>query len=359
MCTMNGQKMREQGKGIDTGSIRFSDAKTAVENSFIRIQEKYQNKATEIMSFSGVHEYNDMTEKIIETEQTGSNCGCFASGMALWSFIKDKASFMESVESKNGEKYKKICEMVESYYKNKMRESTEKPTDDEKNISIISLIIQEIAKENGLSSIGEMFSVSALEESINLCGFTLNNGRQLIAKEADFNTPKELEKIVKQATSQHIRVLFPYQLMVEGDDVGLPDYDGAMEVFKKASSDGKQVARFALDNNFAHWAVIEDVDEKGIYFLYEGNRVLKTDKGERKGTELIDLYYANRALSDGYLWDDYLKENPETKKDLESRLEILKGKNQQDKVFREHGDRWIEKVDLRGKILLIGLKKEG
>ena len=359
MCTMNGQKMRDQEKGIDTGSIKFSDAKTAVEKSFNSIQEKYQKEAAEMMRFSGVHEYNDMTEEIIETEQTGSNCGCFASGMALWSFIKDKASFMESVKSKYAEKYKKICEMVENYYKDNESGSTEEPTDDEKNISIISLIIQEVAKENGLSSVGEMFSVSALEESINICGFTLNNGRQLIAKAADFNTPKELEKIVKQATSQHIRVLFPYQLIVEGNDMGLPDYDGAMEVFKKASSDGKQAARFAPDNNLAHWAVIGNVDEKGIYFLYEGNRVLKTDKGKRKGTELIDLYYANRALSDGYLWDDYLKEHPETKKDLEGRLEKLKGKNQQDEVFREHGDIWIEKVDLRGKILLIGLKKEG
>ena len=42
MCTMNGQKMRDQEKGIDTGSIKFSDAKTAVEKSFNSIQEKYQ-----------------------------------------------------------------------------------------------------------------------------------------------------------------------------------------------------------------------------------------------------------------------------------------------------------------------------
>ena len=273
-----------------------------LENAFAQDYQKYK-----MQSFS-----DTAVRRLSEAQQTGANCGCYAAGMAIDSLLNSYSKTSGNPAIKN-------------------------------EAEIIAAEFESMAKEQKMSSIGEMFSAETLSESINVFSDFVSTkyGKRIKAEVAEFNTYRKLETIIKLAVRKGIRALIPYYVSdVSTLMPGVPNLNDEGYVLPK-------------DMYKAHWTVVShfEVDDTGFgrITLFEGHK--KLNQHPIKG---LDLFKSNSALADKFDWNEYLNlsQNEEEQEAMMARKEKF------GQYFMEEGETILEKVSLRGKVVLIGLGKE-
>lgn len=280
-----------------------------LQNKFEQIFQGYQNYAD-----CRMQSFDDTTvRRLSEAHQTGANCGCYATGMAIDSLVKSHSLRIRYPDGKNEPER-------------------------------IAAEFEKMAIEQNMSSIGEMFSAETLSESVNTFSDCVKAeyGKRIKAEVAEFKTPRKLETIIKLATQKGIRVLIPYYVLDETTLMpGVPELDQEGHVSPK-------------DMYKAHWAVVSHFEGEGsgaiTITLFEGHKKLN-----RHSVDLLDLYESNVALADKFDWNEYLNLSQKKKEEQEA---MIARKEKCGQCFTEEGERILEKVSLRGKVVLIGLGKE-
>ena len=288
-----------------------------LENAFAQEYQKYTDGKMQRFSSMTVH-------RLSEAHQTGANCGCYAAGMAIDSLLNSYSK--KNANPGEGNEAEKIADNFEK-----------------------------MAKEQYMSSIGEMFSAETLSQSINAFSKSVKDvyGKGIKAEVAEFKTPRKLETIIKLAARKGVRILIPYYAPDDTMMPGVPHRQFKEEKNKDTKpvidQDGHALPEDMLN---AHWAVVshfeaEDTGSISIT-LFEGHKMIN-----KSSVNLLNLYNSNLALGDQFDWNEYLKlsDNTEEQEAMEAR------KAKKSDFFEEVGKRILENVSLRGKVVLVGLEK--
>ena len=191
--------------------------------------------------------------------------------------------------------------------------------------------LQQHAINNSLSSIGEFFDANALSDTLN--AYFTDNKLNLLAKVVDFDSPKRLDMILSNAHAKGIKVLVSFY---SDDNAGPLDRSGK-------HVEGKAQASYMKN---AHWALLDT--------YYQGNGQPKVTFSEgnnlsHRQYSMTELYDSNQALSDEFDWKFFMMDpaNKDSQRAVQNRQT-----NRPDVV----SDVFVEKVNLRGKIIFIGNK---
>lgn len=244
-------------------------------------------------------------------EQDGANCGCFAAAMAIATLLG----------------------------------KTEDEAED------IAHQIQQVAELNKISSIGELFNADALTAAVNtFCtDLATDSGwkEKLLAKTVDFTSEEGLVKTLAAAKKHGVRVLIAYYA---GNGINCdPAVPTPEDMAAKRVKPEKMY--------YAHWAVAnlgEGLGERSI-ILREGNKQTLEKRYDPKS-----LFDSNDSLGDTFSWDEFLKIDQD--KDTHDALLSRKGLASNYTVLHKgmpnpFGDKGEERVNLRGKLVLIGKEK--
>ena len=221
---------------------------------------------------------------VIPIQQDGPTCGCYAATMAINAIIN-------------------------------------------KNITADQII--EIAKKNGDSALGEMFSASLLVKTIN--EFVANNNNMsdiskydVIAMGRNIGGIDECRYYLEAAKNRGVMILMPY-------------YAGNINDYEPTELSKIQPDPNNMSN--AHWAVVQYVNNDSAK-IYESGSCTEIS------CALESLYKSNSSLGNEFSWDGYLKIHTEKKKEVEEW-----GKKYNKDIRKV-------KAELNGKIILIGIKKK-
>lgn len=220
--------------------------------------------------------------KVDITKQVGPTCGCFAAAMAINAIIDKK---------------------------------------------IMADQIIEIAKKNGDSALGEMFSASILVKTINNFVAKKNNNMpgiskcDVIAMEQSIEKSDEFRYYLEAAYLRGVMILMPY-------------YAG--NKYMPTRLDKIQADPSEMSN--AHWAVVQYNNNDNVN-IYESGSCSEIN------CKIELLYESNSYLGNEFSWEGYLNKHPEKKKEVE---EWVKKHN--------NAQRNVE-ANLKGRIILIGIKK--
>lgn len=236
--------------------------------------------------------------RILAVEQEDFDCGCYAAAMAIDAIVYGLKNNLLS-EKLRREKIVKIASSI-------------------KNSAI----------QRKLSLIGEMFDAKNLSEAVNY--ITEGYLRKLYSDNTlqcklnvlveDIESEDELKYYFECSADTGVQILIPYYA---GDNDNNPTVES-----DKIIADGKDMMN-------AHWAVAKYISKDNIE-LYEGSCIQ-----EGKEHTIIELFSSNSFLGDIFSWDEFLKENT-----VEEGLK--------NKIKKENQN---QATNLRGKILLLGLKK--
>ena len=191
--------------------------------------------------------------------------------------------------------------------------------------------IIEIAKNNGYSALGEMFSASLLVKTINVifAQNKINNNPgiskyDVIAMEQSIGGIDECRYYLEAAKNRGVMILMPY-------------YAGNINDYKPTELSKIQPDPNNMSN--AHWAVVQYVNNDSAK-IYESGSCTEIN------CALESLYKSNSSLGNEFSWDGYLKIHPEKEKEVEEW-----GKKYNKDIRKV-------KAELNGKIILIGIKKK-
>ena len=275
---------------------------------------------------------------ITQIKQDGANCGCFAAGMAIASLIR--APWNKALARD---------EALAMYEADTMDYAV-----------AIAKGIEDIAINDGLSTIGEMFDADALTDAINkalsrkeILGQSKANKYHAVT--ATFSSDSQLKEILQRASQKRVRVLLPYW----AGDGCQPEtcINPETRIIEKCKPE---------DMFCAHWCGIklaESSQTEATVQLYEGNQSATSTY-----FDISSLANSNFCLSDQMYWKGYfdiLTDNNEIlsiTKALRSRASKLKKPPFKQIFIDESEQQWnssssippIEIANLRNKVILIG-----
>lgn len=270
---------------------------------------------------------NNNTQTVTETLQSGANCGCYAAAMAMWA-LTYRPNDTES-----------ICDGLITL-----------------EVQDIAEELQNVAMQNGLSSLGEMFDAGALAGAINLYSQLLipehleagGKKREILAKMGSFNSLERFRAIIDGAGRLGLNVLVPY-FSVESRP-WVPD-------ISDRGGDGLATPK---EMQHAHWCVIQK-DENNMVFLYEGHRK-SFIKGISRDMSIERLFDSNMSLGDEFDWEDFLKNDSdgENRNLVRERMNRISADRIMDSPFIEDGGGALREIaNLRGRVVLVGIKRQG
>lgn len=283
---------------------------------------------------------------IVQTFQAVPNCGCMAAAMAI-----------HSIE------HKEITSRLRDTQEIKRHQD---------NIFDLAGRIQTWGTVGFQTAIGEMFDAECLERTINAYA----SDKPFLAKTCSFQDADRMRIILRECGKKGIRVLLPYYAAAdmvptvprpENGDIG---------------ADGK-VRQDKMVN--AHWAVLTDYTPRNdprydLVGMFEGNGAIMG-----RGINLEQLVASNMSLGDMFSWNDAFWKGQE---EALGRIEQSTGLSAEEKARLEQiqadyifatkvavaqrsvpimdwNDEEIksmqnvhERVNLRGKAVLVGIKAE-
>lgn len=266
-------------------------------------------------------------QRIVPLRQTGSNCGMYAMAMALNDLIfnnnLERTSQLQGLEDKLQQLFNDNLGNID--VKTYIRAVKGAFGEDWQPGNLTAELLELYAIKNKFSVLGEAFDAYAFADMGK--GFCKDMGCDDIEiKVVEFEEPEQMQAIINQCKPNELYVLFPY-------------YAGErMEPIPRGENDLPKY----MDQ--AHWAVIEAQNgekQSKSYHIFEGNKRLNDNLKEK-----YDAFYkSNMSLDDRFDWEKYKDEIKD---------EIKRRKLPPHIHEYPYGDTIAQKVNLRGKAVLVG-----